>query len=195
MDAQSPLVGSSAKEHINYNEGFIFVPNKLLITVERARSSEIGYIFENHDAMFKANQERDFKILLVFLMFEHQQGAKSFWHPYFEAVDPGELPCYWEENLVKAIDDRELREEMIRYKETMDEDWTQLEKLLKIYSPDHFDMGKCTYELYRRCSALIATRCFGWGLPTTIIVPIVDSFNHHAKGTNMIDIVNKRLHL
>jgi hypothetical protein len=56
-------------------------------------------------------------------------------------------------------------------------------------------VGKCTFDLYKRCSSFIATRCFGWGLPTTIVVPIADSFNHSAKTNNILDLVNKRLHL
>ena len=70
-----------------------------------------------------------------------------------------------------------------------------ISKLMKIYSPQHFDLSICTYDLYKHCSALIATRCFGWGLPSTIVAPIADSFNHHSKANTMVDIVNKRLHL
>lgn len=63
-------MGSAAKEDIKHNEAFLYVPNKCLITVERARSSEIGFIFENHDNVFKATEDRDFLILLVFMMYE-----------------------------------------------------------------------------------------------------------------------------
>ena len=91
------------------------------------------------------------------------------------------MTCYWDEHVLKLIDDRELREEVLKYKDQMDEDWVSLEKLLKLYSPDHFDLSKCNYELYKKCSAFISTRCFGWGLPSTILAPIADSFNHHAK--------------
>jgi hypothetical protein len=70
-----------------------------------------------------------------------------------------------------------------------------IEKLFKVYSPEYFDLAKCNYDLYKKCSALICTRCFGWGLPTTIVIPIADSFNHSAKSNNIIDLVNKRLHL
>lgn len=66
---------------------------------------------------------------------------------------------------------------------------------MKIYSPEHFDIEKCTYEIYKHYAAFISTRCFGWGLPTTIVVPVGDSFNHSAKSNNTIDLVNKRLHL
>ena len=66
---------------------------------------------------------------------------------------------------------------------------------MKIYSPEHFNLEVCTYDLYKRCAAFISTRCFGWGLPTTIVAPIADSFNHSSKSSQVVDFVNKRLHL
>ena len=94
-------MGSAAKEDISHNEAFIFIPNKLLITIERAHASEIGHIFDKHDSVFKVNEDRDFLTLLLFVMFEHQKGEKSFWYPYFQAVDPGTLTCYWNEKYVE----------------------------------------------------------------------------------------------
>ena len=70
-DDNSYIVGSAANSEIKYNEVFIYVPNKILLTVERAKSSEIGHIFNNHDALFKSNADRDFLILLVYIIYEH----------------------------------------------------------------------------------------------------------------------------
>jgi hypothetical protein len=64
------LRGVAVKEDIKHNEAIIFVPNKLLISVERAESSEIGFVFRNHDNVFKGNADKDFLILSVFIMFE-----------------------------------------------------------------------------------------------------------------------------
>ena len=63
-------MGSSAKEDIQHNEVLIYIPNKLLITVERARNSEIGEIFDNHDSIFKGREDRDFMTILVFMIYE-----------------------------------------------------------------------------------------------------------------------------
>ena len=106
----SYYVGSAAKEDIAPNEIYVYVPNRVLITVERARHSEIGFIFEKHQSIFKANEDRDFLVLLVFLIYEHSKGASSFWHPYFQAVDPGDLACYWEDDIIEKVEDQELRE-------------------------------------------------------------------------------------
>ncbi len=76
----------------------------------------------------------------------------------------------------------------------MDRDWDVLVKLFKVY-PEHFDLSVCNHQMYIRCASFISTRCFGWGLPTTIVAPMADSFNHQAITGNQIDIVHKKLHL
>ena len=122
-------------------------------------------------------------------MYEHQKGSDSFWHPYFEAIDPGVMTCYWDDKVLDTLDDQELKNEIAEYRKSMDDDWKLIGKLLKIYSPQFFKLEVCTFELYQRCAAFISTRCFGWGLP------IADSFNHSSKSSQVIDFVNKRLHL
>ena len=42
---EAALMGSGAKVDIEPNEAVVFVPGRLIITVERAQSSEIGHIF------------------------------------------------------------------------------------------------------------------------------------------------------
>ena len=54
-DENALLVGSAVKETIQHNEAFLYIPNKLLITTDRARASEIGFILESHDNIFKAH--------------------------------------------------------------------------------------------------------------------------------------------
>jgi hypothetical protein len=76
----------------------------------------------------------------------------------------------------------------------MDKDYGLIRRLLGIYSPQLFDMDKCTYELYVRCSTIAQTRSFGWGLPSTLIPPIADSFNHAPVCDCENDVINKRLH-
>jgi len=164
--------------------------------MERARfHPEIGHIFENHDSIFKASEDRDFLTLLLFMIYEWQKGPDSFWYPYFQVVNPGSLTCYWDEKTLQTLDDPELLASINSMRDDYEEDWNIISKLLKLYSPAHFDLSKCTYELYLHCSALISSRCFGWGLPTTIVAPIADSFNHSSHSSCSVDIVNKRLHL
>jgi hypothetical protein len=52
------LRGVAAKEKIGPNEAFISVPNKLLISAELARASEIAHVFKNHESLFMTHVER-----------------------------------------------------------------------------------------------------------------------------------------
>jgi hypothetical protein len=91
------LVGSAAKLPIKPNEAYLYVPSKLLITVDRAlNSKEIGHIFKENEYFFKNTEDRDYLVLLVFLMYEIQKGLKSFWHPYFSILEDVDLPTHWD---------------------------------------------------------------------------------------------------
>lgn len=80
-------------------------------------------------------------------------------------------------------------------REDMDTDWGIIRKLMQVYSPDLFNLDFCTEDLYRRCAAFVTTRCFGWGLPSSIVAPIADCFNHYPTCPNTMDIINKNIHL
>jgi len=44
----------------------------MIITVERAlNSKEIGHIFSENEYFFKNTEDRDYLVLLIFLIFEH----------------------------------------------------------------------------------------------------------------------------
>ena len=101
--------------------------------MERARSSEIGFIFDNHESLFKNNSERDFLTLLLFVFYENSKGEKSFWYEFFQANDPGTMACYWPENIIKELDDSELVVELQEYKQKVEDDWGIVQKLIKIY--------------------------------------------------------------
>jgi len=74
----------------------------------------------------------------------------------------------------------------------MDQDWDTLQKIIRLYC-HHFNPAKCTHDLYLKCSAIVSTRCFGWGLPTTFIAPIADSFNHHSECEHKLELINLKL--
>ena len=53
----------------------------------QVKVSEIGEIFKNHDALFATSRTRDQNMLMVYLMYERLNGEKSFYSPYFDAVN------------------------------------------------------------------------------------------------------------
>ena len=44
--------------------------------------------------------------------------------------------------------------------------------------------GELTRELFDYCFGVVMTRCFGWGLPETMLVPYADFLNHHSNGVH-----------
>ena len=109
-------------------------------------------------------------------------------------IEPGDLPTHWEKKLLDALEDPELVTNIKSNRDEFDSDWILVRRLISIYSPELFNMDFCSYDIYKRCATIIQTRCFGWGLPTTVIAPIADSFNHSPTCPNELDIINKRLH-
>ena len=77
------VIGAAAKLNIKHNDVIVYVPQKLLITVEKALASPIGFIFEKHASIFKATEDRDYLVLVLFMIYEQQKGPSSFWYPYF----------------------------------------------------------------------------------------------------------------
>jgi hypothetical protein len=130
------LSGSAARATIKPNEVYLYVPSKLLITVDKAlRSKEIGHVFSENEFFFKNTEDRDYLVLLVFLLYEHQKGKKSFWYPYLNAIEPCQLPLEWDKRLLACLEDEELIENIQASKEEMDKDWNLIRRLLSIYTP------------------------------------------------------------
>jgi hypothetical protein len=64
----------------------------------------------------------------------------------------------------------------------------ECEKIIPgINDPDKAEMIK---ESYIRAFACVVTRCFGWGLPRTVVVPFADFINHHNVDSSY-DVVHK----
>ena len=95
-------------EEIKSKEVICAIPNKILISSEKARNSELALIFFNHQDMFQANTYRDYYVLVIFIMYERSKGKDSFWHDYFECVQLIDLPAVWENEEISKLADTEL---------------------------------------------------------------------------------------
>ncbi len=56
------------------------------------------------------------------------------------------------------------------------------------------DPDKYNKKMFMNIMAQVCSRCFGWGLPTTAMVPMGDNINH-APASVINETINKRLHL
>ena len=78
------------------------------------------------------------------------------------------------------------------YKSEIETEWIQLEPILEKYK-DKFFAGY-TKELFLRMYNYACTRCFGWTLPDTMMVPFADFLNHLPIDTNY-DVYSKHFHM
>ena len=86
--------------------------------------------------------------------------------------------------------DKELEMEAALYKSEIETEWTQIEKVLQKNSamfPGY------TKELFLKMYNYACTRCFGWTLPSTMMVPLADFMNHLPIDTDY-DVYSKRTH-
>jgi hypothetical protein len=70
-------------------------------------------------------------------------------------------------------------------------EWEQISKIIPLY-PEVFPGGS-SRELFMLMYNYACTRCFGWTLPSTMMVPLADFLNHHPCDTQY-EIYQRELH-
>ena len=56
--------------------------------------------------------------------------------------------------------------------------------------PEIFQHKSLTFDVFTKFYAQVCTRCFGWGLPSTAMIPAADNHNH-SDVTVVQEIVHK----
>ncbi len=102
---------------------------------------------------------------------------KSFWKPYFDILPDADLLPRWSDAELKELQDPELIREAVEYRDEVEAEWSLIHKLLKKY-PATFPKGKVTKKMFMFAYANVVTRCFGWSLPCTMLIPVADLLNH-----------------
>ena len=74
----------------------------------------------------------------------------------------------------------------------MDAEYEALYEIASLY-PDLIDITKFTRENFDLAFTVTVTRCFGWSLPYTMIIPFADCANHFIID-NQYEMVNTKLH-
>ena len=132
-------------------------------------------------------------ILVVFLIYEKLKGEESFFHPYIDMVEAETLAAYWPEDIIEKSDLQFFKWNLKDAKERSDDDWEKLKNFFEIY-PDSFDPERVNKDLYLWALSFINSRCFGWELPSTMLVPFADNLNHKSGASLSHDIFEKNLH-
>ena len=66
----------------------------------------------------------------------------------------------------------------------------KFEKILLNY-PKIFPKGSYNKNLFIWCFEFAMSRCFGWVLPGTFLIPLADCMNHNKRGVNYF-LFNKK---
>ena len=130
------LVGVRAKEDIEHREAFLYVPFKILITMELAHNHPIiGHVFRENPKIFtKEHDDYEQLTLTLFMMYEYQKTTESFWFPYLNLLPDVEFFCNWNKEELDAIEDPDLAYETKSYKRDIELEWREIELLLNHYS-------------------------------------------------------------
>ena len=91
------LEGLAAKRAIGPHKGYIFIPNTIIISVERAKACpELRQLIsDNFDLFGDIHPDREQLLLATFLLYHYLQGEASFWHPYLAVMNESDLVCDW----------------------------------------------------------------------------------------------------
>lgn len=77
-----------------------------------------------------------------------------------------------------------LKRDILEYKHEYEEEWNLIYEVFQQYPeyfPDILDPDKKDFfkDLFLKSFVSVVTRCFGWGLPKTLMIPFADCINHH----------------
>ncbi|OMJ72639.1 hypothetical protein SteCoe_28864 [Stentor coeruleus] len=159
---------------VHPKQGFLFVPSKIIISPQKARNSEIGFIFDEHPRLFKTHSRAVDYILWFYITYEFIKEEKSFYYPYFMAVGESEMLMDWSEEELNELQDKFLifeskkQEKMALY---------YYESLSRIFSQYTDFFPQCTLlGPFLWAYKLVTTRSFSHG--EGLVIPLADNLNH-----------------
>ena len=118
-------------------------------------------------------------------------GEKSFWHPFWQVINLSDMPMRWEPEEVRELQDAYLEREIGTYKDEYFNEFYLIFNCFREHEYEHVWPGICDptktekeiiawmEPFFYKCFNTIVTRCFGWGLPKTSLIPYADCINHH----------------
>lgn len=89
-------------------------------------------------------------------------------------MNTADLVSNWDKSEIEVFNDAEVQTAATMYKEETLQEWDSLKPL---YEAEPMFQG-ITIEVWLKMYNLACTRCFGWTLPSTMMVPFADFLNH-----------------
>ena len=131
--------------------------------------------------------------LVLFLLYEITLGKDSYWYHFLRMMPTVKFTCFWTQEEIDSAWSPALKNRLKKYKESVVKEWYRFKKVLRKYPlviPDQFVDKELFYNLYGQAS----TRCFGYGLPSTMMVPMADNINHSSVSVSH-EVMNTDKHL
>lgn len=99
--------------------------------------------------------------------------------------------CDLERKEIMTTMDPYLVAEAIAYREELQDEWIEVLEVLN--DCPLFLKETCQRRIFMSLFAQVCSRCFGWGIPSTSMIPMADNMNH--KDVNVLcEILTKSLH-
>ena len=129
----------------------------------------------------------------MYLMYQAQLGEQSFWAPYIDLMPSVKWFCEWDKKDIMLTMDPYLVRGAIIAREILQNTWQDVLSSLKDF-PNLFSKSMLKKEIFLKYYAQVCSRCFGWGMPHTSLIPMADSFNHSDQNFYCAQIT-KSLHM
>ncbi|CDW76123.1 set domain protein [Stylonychia lemnae] len=186
------LIGVAAKKLLGPQQAYLYIPNKLIINEYKLLQSEYGHIFRENEHLFKEGSEGEQIQLIFYVICEQIKGEASFWYPYFQTCQDSDLPQFWKDDELEDLEDQLMIAEIQEVRGNYQKEFQLCRSIASKY-PELIDLDKFSEDLYKIAYNLVTTRCFGWSLPYTSLVPLADCFNHYNID-NQYELFNSKLH-
>ncbi len=161
------------RQFIPKDQQIITIPQKLLITNQMGKETEMGKRLLSMGIQFNSPKHA---YIIVFMIEEMKKG-NSFFQPYFDILpnDLSNFPVFWSKNELKMLKGSTLLAQIKDRKGYLEEDY----KLLIEALPEFKDL--CSYQKFVKLRTLVGSRNFGITIGHDILgamVPMSDMLNH-----------------
>lgn len=161
----------------------------MIISTHLVKASKLGQIISSNPTLFspKESEDSDFNMLSIFILYERLKKQDSFYAPMFEVSEQNYSLLNWSSKELDLLEDEGIKEQVNEFQKDMEENWVQIREIIN-KNPNLFetelDLDKDIKKLYIWAYEFVMTRCYGWSLPSTILIPLADFLNHHKHGSD-----------
>ena len=194
---ENGLVGIRCKQDIQNREAYIYVPYKVMFTVDRIEDHQVlGPIIENRSGCFSDERRDDSEMLILTLglFYEIGLGTQSYWYPWLRWLLDGPQRAKWTEEELATLQDDYCAKLLMEDESLLEPTWKQFAQVLKA-NLSVFPEKLIEKELFEHVYFLVCTRCFGYGQDATAMVPMAGNLNHSDRADIKTEMINLSLHL